>query len=274
VTDPSGQNNSDRWEYPGRGYSDGCRKQSRRDGNDQENHREPPRQKREIISAKDCENMIRRLESGEPDYPTILRDRLGDAAPRSLYALGDMAIIRNRLLGLVCSIRCPGSIVIKTFDAIREVRDAGVVVIGGFHAPMERQCLDILLRGNQSVILCAAKGLPGLRLGKDARRAISESRLLVISPFDQSSRRTTAVQAVQRNDLVAALADVVWVPHAVPGGKTWGTIRRTLDRGQKVYTFADKENSELIELGAQPLTADGVTNRLSLATMGINRTGT
>jgi len=159
--------------------------------------------------------MIGRLENGEPDYPTILRDRLGDGAPRCLHALGDTAVLRNRSLGLVCSIRCPGSIVIKTFDAIREVRDAGVVVIGGFHSPMERQCLDILLRGDQPVIFCAAKGLSGLQLGTDARRAISESRLLVISPFDQDIRRTLAVQAVQRNDLVAALADVVWIPHAV-----------------------------------------------------------
>jgi predicted Rossmann fold nucleotide-binding protein DprA/Smf involved in DNA uptake len=206
--------------------------------------------------------MIRRLESGEPEYPTILRDRLGDGAPRRLYALGDTAILRNRSLGLVCSIRCPGSVVIKTFDAIRELRDAGVVVIGGFHSPMERQCLDILLRGSQPVILCAAKGLPGLRLGADARRAITENRLLVISPFEEVIRRTTADQAMQRNDLVAALADTVWAPHAVPGGKTWTTIRHALNRSQTVFTFADKENVELIELGAHPFPVDGIIEHL------------
>jgi len=32
----------------------------------------------------------------------------------------------------------------KTFDAIRELRDTGVVVAGGFHSPMERECLDFL----------------------------------------------------------------------------------------------------------------------------------
>ena len=37
---------------------------------------------------------------------------------------------------------------------------------------MERQCLDILLRGNQPVVLCAAKGLPGPGLGKDVRRPV------------------------------------------------------------------------------------------------------
>jgi predicted Rossmann fold nucleotide-binding protein DprA/Smf involved in DNA uptake len=184
------------------------------------------------------------------------RDRSGDAEPSRLYALGDIAIIRNRLVGLVCSIRCPGSIVIKTFDAIRDLRDAGAVIVGGFHSPMERQCLDILLRGSQPMVLCAARGLTGLRLGRLARRAVSENRLVVISPFEQSIRRTTAAKAMVRNDLVAALATVVWVPHAVPGGKTWSTVSRVLDRGQKVFTFEDKENSELIKLGAHPLTVD------------------
>jgi predicted Rossmann fold nucleotide-binding protein DprA/Smf involved in DNA uptake len=199
---------------------------------------------------------VRRIEHGEADYPTVLYDRFNDAAPRCLYTLGDTAIIRNRLVGLVCSIRCPGSIVIKTFDAIRDLRDAGAVIVGGFHSPMERQCLDILLRGSQPMVLCAARGLTGLRLGRDARRAVSENRLVVISPFEQSIRRTTAAQAMVRNDLVAALATVVWVPYAVPGGKTWSTVSRVLDRGQKVFTFEDKENSELIKLGAHPLTVD------------------
>ena len=119
---------------------------------------------------------------------------------------------------------------------------------------MERECLDILLRGNQPVVLCAGKGLPGLRLGRDARRGVRENRFVVISPFGQNLRRTTAAQAVVRNDLVTTLAGAVWVPYTVPRGKTWSTVRRALYRGQKVFTFADKENSELVEFGAHPLT--------------------
>ena len=41
---------------------------------------------------------VRRIEHGEADYPAVLYDRLNDAAPRYLYALGDTAIIRKRLL--------------------------------------------------------------------------------------------------------------------------------------------------------------------------------
>jgi hypothetical protein len=68
----------------------------------------------------------------------------GDAV---LHRIGDEAILRQKCMGLICSVRCPGSIVIKTFDAIRELRDAGIIVAGGFHSPMEKECLDFLLRG-------------------------------------------------------------------------------------------------------------------------------
>ena len=87
------------------------------------------------------------IEPGDNHYLPILLERLGDAVPRALHALGDPGILRLRLVGLICSIQCPGSVVIKTFDTIRVLRDAGVTMFGGFYSPMERECLDLLLRG-------------------------------------------------------------------------------------------------------------------------------
>ena len=162
-----------------------------------------------------------------------------------------LAKLGHRLLGLICSIQCPGSIVIQTFDAMRELRDAGVVVIGGFHSPMERECLDILLRGSQPVVMCAARRLRGLRIGAAARKALKDGRLLVITPFGDQVKRTTAAQAVQRNELVAALADAVLVPYVTPGGKAEATARNILARGQPLFTFGNENNAHLIEAGAR-----------------------
>ena len=120
------------------------------------------------------------------------------------------------------------------------------------HSPMERECLEVLLRGEQPVILCAARRLMGLRIGQTARQAVDEGRMLVLSPFGKNIRRTTAAQAVLRNDLVAALVDAVWVPHAVPEGKTWAIVLASLARGQPVFTFDEEENSEILQAGAQP----------------------
>lgn len=191
------------------------------------------------------------IERGNDNYPKNIINRLGNDSPPCLYVLGNLSILDNRLLGLACSVQCPGSIVIKTFDAVRALRDSGVVVIGGFHSPMEKECLDILLGGKQSVVLCPAKSLRNLRIGQKARQALKEGWLLILSPFAETIRRTTSQQAIQRNDLVAALSHALLVPYASPGGKTWTTIKKALFWNQPVYTFPDGHNSELFIAGAQ-----------------------
>jgi predicted Rossmann fold nucleotide-binding protein DprA/Smf involved in DNA uptake len=65
---------------------------------------------------------------------------------------------------------------------------------------------------------------------------------------------------MQRNDLVAALADTLLVPYAAPGGKAWTSARNALARRQTVYTFAGEENSDLINSGAKPVEARATIN--------------
>ncbi len=85
-----------------------------------------------------------------------------DDTPDCLYAMGDIGLLRTDLLGLVGSVRCPGSVVLKTFDAVRGLRDGGVALVGGFHSPMERESLDILLRGRRPVVLCSSFTVSGI----------------------------------------------------------------------------------------------------------------
>lgn len=195
---------------------------------------------------------VQTINRSDNAYPAVFQSRLGKDAPAGLYVLGERAILRRRLLGLICSIQCPGSIVLKTFDTIRALRDEGVAVVGGFLSPMEKDCLDILLRGKQPIIFCPARGLKGLRLGDKARQAVDEGRLLVLSVFSDDVRHTTAAQAVRRNNLVAALADALLVPYAAPNGKTWTTVHAALKRNQPVFTFDVDDNAALLKAGAQP----------------------
>lgn len=71
------------------------------------------------------------------------------------------------------------------------------------------------------------------------------------------------MQAVLRNEVVAALADAVLVPHAAPGGKTEGTTRNVLARGQRLFTVTDENNAHLIDAGAEPFDLDRVSAALS-----------
>jgi len=197
-----------------------------------------------------------RIDIGDPGYPAILRERMGTDAPPCLHALGDPKLLRHRYLGMVCSVRCPDGIVLRTLDAIRALRDRGTPVIGGFHSPMERECLGLLLRGTAPVILCPARGLAGLRLGADSRAALATGRLLALSPFANPVRRATSGQALLRNRLVSSFAGTLWVPCAASGGGAWATARAALERGQPVVTFDTADNTPLVKAGARPFLAE------------------
>ncbi len=183
-------------------------------------------------------------------YPPILRDRLGKSAPEKLYVIGDATVLQQSAVAFVCSVKCPGSVVIHTFDAIRELRDAGVVVVGGFHSPMEQECLEFLLRGKQPVIMSPAKGLSRPRLSTIQRDAIEAGRLTLVSIFPETDTRTNKKQSQSRNEFVAALSPSLLIPHASQGGNAELIARQALERGQPLYTISDPENDVLIKFGA------------------------
>jgi hypothetical protein len=100
------------------------------------------------------------------------------------------------------------------------MRDAGVTAISGFHSPIEKDCLRILLRGTQPIIVCPARAIEGMRIPPECRAAFEAGRLLFLSPFTEQPRRVTQGAALRRNEVVAALADEVFIAHITPGGRT------------------------------------------------------
>jgi len=204
-----------------------------------------------------------KIQRNDAAFPMVSVRQADGAGSSPVYGVGDQGILRNRALGLICSVQCPGSVVIRTFDAIRELRDAGVVVAGGFHSPMERECLDFLLRGEQGVIVCEAKGLDPASLDASWRAAIDAGRLLLLSLFAADVTRKTEARARARNEFVAVLAAGLLVPYASPGGKAEAAARQVIERGQPLFTFDDDENKGLLQLGARAYNIDDVRKLLA-----------
>jgi len=120
---------------------------------------------------------------------------------------------------LFCSARCPGDAILRAYDQAAKWRDEGRCVISGFHSPVEKECLRILLRGCQPIIICPARSLESLRIPAAWKAPLVENRLLLLSAFSANRRRATTPLAARRNELVAALADEVWFAHIAPCGK-------------------------------------------------------
>ena len=193
------------------------------------------------------------IQQGDPVYPSILSSILGKDAPPRLAALGNLDLLKHKPLALFCSVKCPGNLILQTYGLAQSLRQAGVTVIGGFHSPMERECLTILLRGTQPVIVCLGRRLEGMRMPANYRQPLETGRLLLVSPFNGKDRRVTEETALLRNRFVGALADAIFVAHAEPQSKTEQFCHEILKWRKPLYTLDAKANENLLAMGAKPL---------------------
>ncbi len=159
------------------------------------------------------------LMPGEQGYPRGLS--IQKPSP-ILYTRGNSALLTHHLIGLFCSIRCPGGAILRAIDWVKTVPTTGVAVISGFHSPIEQECLALLLRRGIPVVVCPAREIACYRYPKSWEDAVLSGRLLMLSPF--ANKHATVVLANKRNALVAALADALVVVHAPEGSRTHAVV--------------------------------------------------
>ena len=114
---------------------------------------------------------IERITQKDPNYPAQLKGYLKTDAPETIWARGNIALLTDReahlngdLWALFCSNRCPGQIILKSHELAQQFRASGRPTIGGYHSPVEKECLRVLLRGSQPIILCPARSIENMRL--------------------------------------------------------------------------------------------------------------
>lgn len=188
--------------------------------------------------------------------PAVLRRVIGAGGEAPVALLGDSGILDGRLIGFFCSVRCPGDVILKTFDLARALRDANATVVCGFQSPMEREFLNLLIRGSVRVVVCPARGLGRMRILKVWNPPLDDCRLMFLSFFDDHVRRPTAATAAERNARVAAFSDTILIAHAEVGGKIEALCRKATGAGKTVFALASDDNSHLFEIGARPVDVD------------------
>ena len=164
-------------------------------------------------------------------WPRLLAARRDESMPPKLWTLGNLDILSQPKTALFCSTRCPGDAILRAYDQAVHWRDAGRCIVSGFHSPVEKECLRILLRGKQPVIICPARSLEKMRLSADWQKPLAAGRLLILSCFSGNEHRITNALAMRRNEFVAALADEIWFAHVTPGGQVEHLTRKVSTEG-------------------------------------------
>ena len=206
-----------------------------------------------MTSRKKSGREIRKIQSNDLGYPPVLHEYLDEDVPSVVTAIGDMGLLNTKVIGFFCSVKCPGKLIIQVHDLAHELRQSGAAVISGFHSPVEQECLRILLRGTQPVIICPARSMEKMRIRAGYKQPLEQGRLLFLSPFWDKPHRTTAQSALRRNYFVAALSNQIFVAHAEPEGKTEQFCHDILKWKKPVFTLPNEANEHLIAMGAKPV---------------------
>jgi hypothetical protein len=176
---------------------------------------------------------------------------------------------RSHSIALLCSSRCPGTVIVHGLDVAIALKDAPIAIVSGFQSPLEKESLTFLLKGSARLVVCPARSALGMRIPAAWKGPIAEGRLSIRSFVDEAAaangtgtahapRRPTVGLAEQRNRFVASISDAVLILHASAGGKLERLAHDLLCTDKPVWTLDDPAHATLIAKGARPVRPDGV----------------
>lgn len=120
--------------------------------------------------------------------------------------LGNCNLLKMHIVGFFSSRTTAPLSVLPTLDWAHEVAQrSDIAVMSGFQSPMEREVLDILLRGQCSIIMVLNRSIYR-KVPSYLNDAYLADRLLLISLCHSTSIRPSAKQAVTRNLYIAKTA--------------------------------------------------------------------
>ena len=199
----------------------------------------------------------------DPEYPLRVKSHLRDRAPPILFGAGDPALLSASGLAVVGSRKVDATGQEFARDVAAWCAQRGVPVVSGGARSGDARCVDQIAMSsaleNGGVVLgVLADGLLRRSVGRDARDALADGRLLLISPYHPEARFT--VEAAKGcNKLVYAMAEFALVVSAESGrGGTWQGATEELERSPHRPVFVrmsaslPKGNEKLLARGAKP----------------------
>lgn len=163
---------------------------------------------------------------------------------------GNAALLTGQPVAFFCSQSCPGDVILKAQDWANARGAEDAPVISGFHTPVERDVLRILLREGRPIIYALARAIEGARLPATLRVAEKQGHALILSSFSAATRQTTARTAEERNRHILTRAATILIAHASSGGKTESLAVEAIAMGLPLFTLRSPANANLVGLAA------------------------
>lgn len=144
---------------------------------------------------------------------------------RKMEYLGNKDILKLPTIGFLSSQKCSAEMILKSYDWAKEQRNKGNCVICGNHSQIEKDVFEILLKGNQPLILMLARGMK-TRWRSEIEKAVKKERLLIISPFEKKIKRVTRETAEKRNEKMIEISNEIIIGYKTENGQLDNLLER------------------------------------------------
>lgn len=213
------------------------------------------------------------ISRSDSDYPTRYKKHLKDKAPPLLFGVGVRSLLRGGGVAIVGSRNVDSDGENFTRKTSETCAYNNIPVISGGSRGVDQIAMTAALDAGGITIGVLAENLLKKSLERNARKAISDGKLLLISPYHPNACFTVGT-AMGRNKLIYAMADyglVVSAEHKKGG--TWAGATEELKRENALTIFIRSGkntpvgNKELLKLGAielqEVISRDNLTQQLS-----------
>jgi predicted Rossmann fold nucleotide-binding protein DprA/Smf involved in DNA uptake len=196
-------------------------------------------------------------------YPLRLRERLKGKAPILLFGCGEASLLGLGGLAVIGSRNVDEPGADFTRDVARSAAAESIQIISGGARGVDSISMESALNRGGTVVGVLANDLAKTSRTAQAREAITEDRLCLVSPFQPDSH-FEAWKAMDRNKSIYGLSDwAVVVASDLRKGGTWAGAKENLDAGWvplfvRAGEGVPKGNEGLIGLGGIPLMQEQV----------------
>lgn len=135
-----------------------------------------------------------------------------------MHTLGNKSFLDIEKTAFLSSQTYSAAAVVNSYTWAKAQRQLGTCVVCGNHSVLEKDVFEILLRGSQPLILVLARSMYK-RWPPEVLSALSENRLLIISPFEQSVTRISRRTAAHRNQTIINLSQNIVIGYKRTGGQ-------------------------------------------------------
>lgn len=154
-----------------------------------------------------------------------------------LSGVGKKTLLSAPMTAFFASRQCSGFAIRAAMDwALQQVKTRQVV-ISGFHSPLERSILEVLLTAAAPVVIALVQDPGCIRLPALWKHAAHRGTLAIIGPAKVHARLTNEL-ASARNDWVTKIAMQTVIAHAAPAGGLATQVKHWQKEGRPIVMLS------------------------------------